>query len=122
MADQRLTIVGVFKDGKHIVLADADRKQYACGTPQELWDDLMAIIADKALPGTVISQEQVDGDEDILKDACDQVRDVVGEHYGRFWGRLAGEATKKVGPLTLKTLRNVSKGDRFGRRRNRGSR
>jgi hypothetical protein len=84
---------------------------------------MMVILSDKALPGTVITQAQVEGDDDILEDASDQVREVVGDSYGKFWGRIAGETAKKVGPFTLKTLRNVSKRDRFRTRgRNRAKR
>ncbi len=102
--DHKLFVVGLFKDGRCIVVVDGERKQYQAKTPQELWDDLMTIMADPALPGTVITQAQASGDDDILADACDQVEDMFGDRYGKFWGRLAGETTKRVAPLTLRLL------------------
>ncbi len=117
----KLTIVGIFRDGSKMVLVDSARQQYECSTPEELWADMGAILGDKMLPGTVITQEQVEGEDDLLKDACDQVRSIVGENHGKFLGYVAGEMTHKMGPFALRTLRNASGRDRFGLRKRKGS-
>ena len=117
----KLTIVGIFRDGDKIVLVDSARQQYECSNPNELWADMGLILGDKALPGTVISQAQVEGEDDLLKDACDQVRSIVGENHGKFLGYVAGEMTHKMGPIALRTLRNVSNRDRFGIRKRKGN-
>lgn len=124
MTDIKLSIVGIVRQGGGFVVKDASNNTYDCKTPEDLWNDVMAITSNKALPGTTISQEEVDSEEDngaLLADACNQVRDMVGENHGMFAGHLAAEMARKVAPFGLKSLRNLSKRDRFGNRKKSGS-
>ena len=114
----KLNIIGVSKDGKGFVLLDSNKVKYDCANKDDLWNDMMAIVADPALTGAVVTKAQIDNDdEELLGEACDQISEVVGDSFGPFWGRLAREASKKTAPFTLKTLRNVSTRDRFGHRK-----
>lgn len=118
MSDHKLNIVGFIRTANGFTLKDAVGGTYDCSTPQELWDDLMRISNDKSLPGSVVTEQQVDAeeDEDLLSDACAQVRETVASNHGRFFGYVASEMTRKMAPITLRTLRNISKRDRFNLR------
>ncbi len=111
--DSKLIIIGVFQEGDEIILVDSRRQQYSCANPQDLWNDLLAIMNNKALPGAVITQEQVEGGDDLMKDACDQIKNLVGDAHGKLAGHLAGELSQRLVPLGMKVLRNISKRDRY---------
>jgi hypothetical protein len=113
----KLSIIGVSKNGNGFVLMDSQKRKYDCVNKDELWNDMMAIVGDPALPGAVVTKAQIDNDDELLGEACDQISSAVGDSFGPFWGRLARESSKKVAPFTLKTLRNVSSRDRFGHRK-----
>jgi len=111
-----LSLVGVFLHEGKLILVDANREQFECTNPQELWDDLQRICRDPSIPKAELSSGQVAGEEEIIADSCNRLGNAVGERYGSLAGALTTEGSRRLGPVFLNGLRKLSKRDRFRKR------
>ena len=115
MQPPKLSIVGVYREGDRLVLLDANREQYDVTTPQQLWDDLHAILADPGLPSADVKLNPKTNEAEAIGEACDRLGSVLGEQYGSFVGKLAAEGGRRLGPVILNGLRKASgRKGRFG--------
>lgn len=109
----------------HLVFFDESRAEYACATPQELWDDLQALAKaprrNRAQPQTV-REEPVpedgdgatpdDGDittpEGLYEVACQQAEEIAESEYGPIGKVVVGKAARAGSRSILGMLRNIS--------------
>ena len=78
-------------------------------TPEELWNDLMAITSDPQLPRAELTGAQIAGEDDILADTCNRLGEVVSERYGLLAGHVGSEAARRLAPTLLRGLRRMSR-------------
>ena len=113
-----LTLVGFHLEdgGRTGVVVDASGTEHEASSPDELWQAIMAISSDPAIPRAEYNGEGYDDREaegnDMQNFAVDAVEGIVGDAAGPAFGRLAGAFVRNGGPIHL--LRMIS-------RRNRGT-
>lgn len=126
MSTTRQGATGVIfhREGDTIILTDPMGREYACTTPQELWDDMCSILADQAIPKMLVSapdeegKTHVEADLPTEKEFFDTLSENAGavaqEFWGPFFGKVVRAGARRGGPRALRFLRKISRNSKKG--------